>query len=179
MEAGNNWVRCGSRQLIRSISFYPTSRFNRPFDIYLVFFVLEMEALSRIPNRELSFARLIHHNSIQLIILLALSSSTSDCTPVGFYSLKKLRLSRQFASTKSWELYPDKRRAAYDEPTKQYLLQHGIQLSLDARVARSTFSSPAGSPSYPLIWVMSADLCVGGPHRFDTIPRASIYKKFS
>lgn len=99
-----------------------------------------IEVLSRIPNRELSFARLIPHNSTQLLILLPPEWSTSDPTPVGSFGLKKLRLSRQFASTQTWELYPDKCRAAYEELMNQYSPQHGILLSLDARVARPTFS---------------------------------------
>ena len=78
-----------------------------------------MEALSCIPTRELSSTRLIPDNFIQLLTLLASASSTSNHTQVGFYRLKKLRLSREPASPRAWEGHPDECEAAYEESRAQ------------------------------------------------------------
>ena len=96
-------------------------------------FSWEMEALSRIPTRELSFTRLIPDNFIQLPALLSPAPLDSDHTRVGFRGLKRLRLARKVASPEAWEDYPDVCRAAYKELQDKYLPQRGIHLSLDAR----------------------------------------------
>jgi hypothetical protein len=96
-------------------------------------FSWEMEALSRIPTRELSFTRLIPENFTQLPTLLSSAASSSDHTRVGFYGLERLRLSRGIASPKAWGNYPDECKAAYEELKDKHLPQRGIHLSLDAR----------------------------------------------
>lgn len=131
MEAGI--IACGANDDERFVPFTPIDSIGS-IDHFFIdhMFSWEMEALSRIPTRDLSFTRLIPDNFIQLPKLLSPAPSDSDLTRVGFRGLKRLRLSRRVASHEAWEAYPDECRTAYEELKDKYLPQRGIHLSLDA-----------------------------------------------
>ena len=81
----------------------------------------ELEALSRIPVRDLSLTRLLHDDVFQLPTLLAR----------GFVGLKKLRFDRRMASYEAWEMISKATGGAYKE-VQVSCLHRGVELRFDA-----------------------------------------------
>jgi len=109
-------IGCGAgddKELVPSAPIPPLGSIDRFYIDHM--FSWEMEASYRIPTRELSFTRLIPDQFTQLPALLSRASSTSDHTQVGFYGIKRLRLSRKVIPPKAWKDYSDECKAANEE----------------------------------------------------------------